>query len=408
MSKPTTLSIGLILLSASVGTAQPSQDLFHRPVAVVIDPSQHFLHVANRDTGTITTLDLAHSTAKDPTESPSFGTTLKDMVRIPKSDSSIAVFESPNTACVIQSLDGQVSLRSKSELHITPERIAVAGDGKTACITDRWNTSVVLLTLENGSIAQTTALQLPLFPKEVIAMEGGFLVADSFDGIIAVIKSPVKSPATSIGQPSVDVHRFRGHHIGGMWIDDARQELFVTHQVLSKTAHTTQEDIMWGSLMQNVVRSVPLSLLSDANPNLDSVSKLHFLGDFGSGEADPSGLVTRSGDLLVAAAGANHLVRRSMSSPAKQVLNVASHPTKLAMLGDSKLVVMCSLSNMVQIVELNSFAIETSYGKPPEFPSTKLAGEIAFHDASLSHDRWMSCNSCHIDGHAQPIGRYLR
>ena len=31
------------------------------------------------------------------------------------------------------------------------------------------------------------------------------------------------------------------------------------------------------------------------------------------------------------------------------------------------------------------------------------AGEVAFYDASLSHDRWLSCNSCHVDGHTPAL-----
>ena len=30
-------------------------------------------------------------------------------------------------------------------------------------------------------------------------------------------------------------------------------------------------------------------------------------------------------------------------------------------------------------------------------------GELLFYDARLSHDRWMSCDSCHTDGHTNGL-----
>jgi YVTN family beta-propeller protein len=40
-----------------------------------------------------------------------------------------------------------------------------------------------------------------------------------------------------------------------------------------------------------------------------------------------------------------------------------------------------------------------------EMPELSLVdrGELLFYDASLSHDSWMSCHSCHTDGHANSL-----
>ena len=46
-----------------------------------------------------------------------------------------------------------------------------------------------------------------------------------------------------------------------------------------------------------------------------------------------------------------------------------------------------------------SIVATISLGPQPEL-SLAQRGELLFHDARLSHDGWMSCQSCHTDGHA--------
>src|SRR5262249_36319188 len=43
-----------------------------------------------------------------------------------------------------------------------------------------------------------------------------------------------------------------------------------------------------------------------------------------------------------------------------------------------------------------------SLGPRPE-PTAEARGERLFHDARLSHDGWMSCQSCHTDGQSNGL-----
>src|SRR5690606_13584608 len=62
--------------------------------------------------------------------------------------------------------------------------------------------------------------------------------------------------------------------------------------------------------------------------------------------------------------------------------------------------VICAMDNAVDVVDVERRAHQgrISLGPRPE-PSWEERGEALFYDGRLSMDGWMSCNSCHTDGH---------
>jgi DNA-binding beta-propeller fold protein YncE len=372
--------------------ADETVELFQRPVAIAFDASNKTLLVANGKSGNIAMLQLDEGKGLT---SPRFGNALKDLVFNPSTSALLAVVESPHRALLLHNDPGRLAVLSELDLSIVPDRIAISNEGNFACVTDRWNSRIELIAIDNLRIRSLGTQQLPWMPKEVVAFRRGFLVADAFDGSLAVVPYP---PANQLR-----FYTIRGHHIGGLFVDQDKDMLFVTHQILSKTSHTTRDDIHWGSLMQNVVRSVPMSAFSDPNLQLDKLSSLYLLGDTGSGEADPSGLIADGDQLLVAASGSNHLVRYDMKTRIKKGLDVAFNPTRLLRIDEKRIAVVGTLADSVEIVNLDSFSMEVKYGGRTEPVSLELSGEIAFHSAGLSHDGWMSCSSCHVDGHAANV-----
>ena len=63
-----------------------------------------------------------------------------------------------------------------------------------------------------------------------------------------------------------------------------------------------------------------------------------------------------------------------------------------------------SLGDTVSVVEIKSGmrAATISLGPRPE-ATAALRGERLFYSAKLSHDGWMSCHSCHSDGHTNNL-----
>ena len=80
---------------------------------------------------------------------------------------------------------------------------------------------------------------------------------------------------------------------------------------------------------------------------------------------------------------------------------VGHRPTGVTASPDGSVVYVAnSLSDTISVVEIKSgmLAATISLGRQPE-PSAASRGERLFFNAKLSHDGWMSCHSCHTDGH---------
>jgi cytochrome c peroxidase len=93
-----------------------------------------------------------------------------------------------------------------------------------------------------------------------------------------------------------------------------------------------------------------------------------------------------------------------MIEPNLDRLRVGARPLALAAArtaDPSELVVANELSDSLSWVDLRARKVvaEVSLGPRPA-PSSSDRGERLFFDARLSHDGWLSCHSCHTDGHS--------
>jgi cytochrome c peroxidase len=82
-------------------------------------------------------------------------------------------------------------------------------------------------------------------------------------------------------------------------------------------------------------------------------------------------------------------------------VSVGSGPIDVVASGDGCLFVACRFSDSISVVD---FASARQIGSMPLGLQRELnpqeRGEKLFYDSRLSHDGWMSCHSCHTDGHA--------
>ncbi len=86
-------------------------------------------------------------------------------------------------------------------------------------------------------------------------------------------------------------------------------------------------------------------------------------------------------------------------------MHVERRPTAVAADAESKFVFVANtFDDTISIVSLEEREeIDTiSLGKQPTL-SLADRGERLFYNALLSHDGWMSCNSCHADGHTNGL-----
>ena len=82
-------------------------------------------------------------------------------------------------------------------------------------------------------------------------------------------------------------------------------------------------------------------------------------------------------------------------------MKVGKRPTGASLSADGKLAVIANtFGDSITLVDLESREVShtVSLGPTPKL-SMVDRGERLFYDGSLSHDSWMSCHSCHPDGH---------
>ena len=70
----------------------------------------------------------------------------------------------------------------------------------------------------------------------------------------------------------------------GLALGDDGKSLLLSHQVLSGHVPTTRDDIHWGNLLTNNVRSLSLGRVLAPEADLLRDSRLYPLGDVGTGE----------------------------------------------------------------------------------------------------------------------------
>src|SRR5207253_2844022 len=130
---------------------------------------------------------------------------------------------------------------------------------------------------------------------------------------------------------------------------------------------------------------------------------MHPLGEAGRGGGDPGSLdVAADGTVVVAISGVSEVAFGKENDFSMQRVKTPRRPTAVRLSADGRTAYIANtFDDSIAILDLTQKAIAATISLGPT-PQLALAqqGELLFHDARLSHDGWMSCHSCHTDGHA--------
>ncbi|WP_197489108.1 cytochrome c peroxidase [Planctomyces sp. SH-PL14] len=272
---------------------------------------------------------------------------------------------------------------------LTETRLAVAG---------LWSRQIQFLERSNSSDQWTEAgvLRLPFNPRCLLPIgEGRLLVGDAFRGRLAVIDTT--------GPRIESIREIHAHNIHGLVLSPDGESVYLTHQLLDERAATTHENVSLGILLSNLVRRIPLDALRDPGVNLESVSFRYFLGRTLEGAADPNGLAfAADGTLWVALGGTNELCEVSADGIEIRRHPAGTRPTRVLRRGD-EIVTLDTLGDSLSIHRPGSAALDTVPLGPQRELSRAELGERLFYNGRLSLESWMSCNSCHPDGHTHGL-----
>ncbi|MEK6236873.1 MAG: c-type cytochrome, partial [Planctomycetales bacterium] len=281
-----------------------------------------------------------------------------------------------------------------AEVPLGAVRLAVAPRRRQVFISGKWSRTVVALTLDENweNVLKTRTVSTPFAPRELLLVDADrvLLAADAFGGRIAVIDA-------SEGK-LIAVRELAGHNIRGLAASPDGKHLHVAHQKMPVRGLVDYEELHWGRLIVNTVQVLDARKFLDGDDSRMAKGWLDSQGDIGNGAGDPSAVATGARGLVAVALSGVGEVAVRRSGYAKRI-PVQSCPEALLVRGD-RLHVANRLSDSISVIDLDrGKLIQTmSLGPTPELAAADR-GERLFFDAKLSHDQWMSCHSCHTDGH---------
>jgi YVTN family beta-propeller protein len=181
--------------------------------------------------------------------------------------------------------------------------------------------------------------------------------------------------------------------------------VLLAHQVLNPLSTTSRDDIHWGNLLTNNVRQVALASLLDARSDPLRGGILDYLGDVGAGAADPAGLAVGPDGTAVVTLGGVSAVAVGRPGAQWRRVQVEARPTAVALTPDGRTAYVAStFADTISVLDLSankvSGVIRLGEGARP---AASDRGEQLFYDGRLSHDGWLSCHSCHTDGHSNGL-----
>lgn len=380
-----------------------------RPVAVLPIGDGQQLVVANRDSGTLSVIDLAERTVRFEA---SIGQRISDLCAIDSTNRFVATDEAAGQLIVVQITPTDCKVERRIDVAKSPVSVRFSEDLQRAFVASQWSRTLSIVDLTSDVASnRVNQIRLPFAPRQQLVIvndaihEGvpdplstHLVVADAFGSKLAVV-----NPAQ---QTIMSVREFPAHAIRGLRMHPKKPRLMMTHQLLSRLAHTTFDDVHWGSLMVNCLRSLELSDVLDPKADLLKHSGLDYLGGPERGAGDPADFViNQDGIHAIVLTGTDELIVDDGNHGYTRRLKMGYGPTAIALSPDgAQAYVANTLGDSVTIVQLADARILATIelGPKPEETSADR-GERLFHNARLSHDSWLSCASCHVDGHSNGL-----
>ena len=377
-------------LSSESSPAVESAELRY-PNDLVLSADDQFLYVANRR-GTLSVVDV---TAQTVVAQHQIGEQLSALAWL---DPRRLLVTDETRHELIQLEVSGASLEIRARIAISPYPVALmTTDGTTCFVTSLWSRRLTELSLgENGILEKSRELDLPFAPRCLVTVphEEKLIVADSFTGRLAVVSRESFQLEA--------IRTFPGHNLRGLAASTDGRMLVIAHQMLNDLAQTVRNDVHWGLLMSNDLRWLRFEQLLHDGSDLYKGGHMRPLGGAGNAAADPSAVtVAPSGTVVVALGGVNEVaVGREMDFSFYRI-PVGKRPTAIAISSDSgRAYVANRFDDTISVVDLPRRETVTHISLGPQRPLTLVErGEQLFFSGRLSHDSWMSCHSCHTDGH---------
>ena len=258
------------------------------------------------------------------------------------------------------------------------------------------NWSTLSTSTEVQSIKPDQAWDVPIAPRTMVCLGDGrgLAVADNF-GRELLILDPKDGHV-------IANHDFFGTSIRGLSVYG--KDLVTLHAMLNEFSRTDRNEIHWGVLLANDIRLVDIELLlKERGDKIYVGGRVNPVGVPGNGAAEPTDLAVhrRSGKIAVSVGGTDMLAIGQTDGYTYKYIPVGRYPSAAIWSTDGSTVYVANqFDDTISVVDAKAAAVSSviSQGTIRSLTDAEL-GEQLFHSATLSHDRWMTCASCHVDGH---------
>ncbi len=363
------------------------------PAALVVQGN--YLLAANRQSGTITVIDRSRGTIL---AEHAIADRISDVASVPGASCLLVVDDQRRQLFCVRWEEDRPAVRNIAELPIAGSQLVFDEDRRIAYITAKWSHRLLAVTL-NDDLEQAgpiQSLELPLAPRELLLLpeQKTLIVADAFGGRLAVVDAEKLALA--------GVRETQGHNIRGLALSADGKSVLIAHQQIPDGALADYEEVHWGRMISNAVEVVGISKLINGDDSKTVEGWLDRFGDVGSAMADPSGVLAGPGGLTAVAFSGVGEVAVDYKGYKKRI-PVGTFPAAMTAAG-GRLYVANRLDDSISVIDLNRGELMQTISLGPRPRSTsEERGERLFFNAKLSHDGWLSCHSCHTEGHTSGL-----
>src|SRR6476646_9514948 len=179
-------SIAICLMCFSAASGADLGLALRRPVALAPAADSNWLYVANRDSGSLSVIDLKSSQVVAERK---IGRRLSDIAIIPGSSCLLATDEVAHELLLLETSGSQAEVVQRLAISPYPVSISIASDGKSAAIASLWSRRLTFVDLEKRLVGISRVVDLPFAPRSQLVHASGerLLVADAFGGKFALI-----------------------------------------------------------------------------------------------------------------------------------------------------------------------------------------------------------------------------
>ncbi|WP_165073011.1 cytochrome c peroxidase [Paludisphaera rhizosphaerae] len=173
-------------------------------------------------------------------------------------------------------------------------------------------------------------------------------------------------------------------------------------------ARTSRQDVEWGLVISPALRLLRIEGLRPETTDAELLKNSRRAGLVG-GTADPSAIAFGpKGEVIAAMAGTGEVASSLALGEPYERIRVGRGPSALAIDAEAKTAYTADeFDDAITVVDLvaGRFAarIPLSADGPRKPASLVEEGAALFRDARLSEDGWMSCQTCHTDGHTAGV-----